>query len=172
MPSKSGTEVVPISARYYTFRAEGNPGSKRSADVSPLQKCEGSKVPLRLLRCRQASRRNHDFLSHFNPLTSIQSRRSNLFFYFSENALISAHSDSPEGRCASSRVVGRDAVDTLRPQDERQQRGRPRDSQDVTASLTIQCEIATTRMIETRVTGIAGPLVNARVSGGRVTVRA
>jgi hypothetical protein len=119
-----------------------------------------------LLRCRHASRRNHDFLSHFNPLTSIQSRRSNLFFYFSENALISAHSDSPEGRCASSRVLGRDAVDTLRPQDERQQRGRPRDSQDVTASLTIQCEIATTRIIETRATEIAGPLVNARVSGG------
>jgi len=35
------------------------------------------------------------------------------------------------------------------------------ESQGTTASLTIQCKIATTQMIETRATGIAGPLVDA-----------
>jgi hypothetical protein len=40
-------------------------------------------------------------------------------FRFSEICLYSVHPDSPEGRCASSRVLGRDAVDALLLQDER-----------------------------------------------------
>src|SRR6185437_9490937 len=110
--------------------------------------------------------------AYFNSVSTLKF----YLLFFRKIILISAHSDSPEGALrivtgGGSGCGGRASV-VRRAAAARTAKGQPRDSQDVTASLTIQCEIATTRIIETRATEIAGPLVNARVSGGRVTVRA
>jgi hypothetical protein len=61
---------------------------------------------------------------------SIQSDRSILLpkdfaSVFPKSVLISAHPASQEGRCASSRVSERDAVDAIGSPDERLERGRP-----------------------------------------------
>jgi hypothetical protein len=60
-------------------------------------------------------------IRYFNPALLLQ----NLSSVFPKNMLIYLH-PARQGRCASSRVLGRDAVDALLSPDERQRRGRPR----------------------------------------------
>jgi len=59
------------------------------------------------------SRRQSSMLSSLHPLAVSAPTPQISSSVFPKNVLISAHPDSPEGRCASSRVLDRDAVDAI-----------------------------------------------------------